>query len=393
MTKQQKKMCEWMLEFHELCKRKKITYFLIGHQLLFAAQKTTLHGYEIDVAMYLKDWKKLTAYAATDNQFEIESVMDQGRFPGCYYRFINKNTLFLDLEKYGTLAKPGIGINVHILRMQRKTSRLLAFLEKGMEDIASGKYSFQMFIVKILELLKGNEGVGKYIESLLRKSSAKSMTVETELKEPYSTVCKFEKSFWSEKTTVNLEGMLLTTTKNYREYLIQRYGENWEKCNPEINKENYLCVVSTELPYEKYMNEINKNNYITKSFIKTWKAYRKEYKDFQPLVAKEQEGWEKTMFLAGERYRLWKKYMPLKEEILTLFEEEQYDEAELLLQDYMQVLNKYLKMNIVVCFDEEILDIVKKLYELYGKISMVRAIEEHVLEEDLKPIQADWQVG
>lgn len=391
MTRQQNKLCELMLEFNALCEKVGANYYLIGPQLLHAARDGVLHGYEMDVAMFYKDWEKVEKRIHSDENREIESVLDHGKLMGCFFRYVDKNTLLLDLDRYGMLAKPGIGIHVHIIRVPRKKSKILAFLEQGMQDCFVKKCSFARVVVKIGRVFIGRDQFDSSVLQLLKTVRAKDDDSVTELREPGNACIRFEPGYWREKTTVTVAGMNLCTVKNYQYYLSQRYSKNWIKAKSDAVLENYRCVFSATLPYAKYMTRINQERLITQAFLKRMHRYSSGYQEYKKLQAAESEGWDKSIFFSGERFRLWKKYMPLKARILSLYEAGQLDEVELLLTDYLTVLNKYLKMNMVMCFDSDLLDVVKKLYLMYGKKAIVQKINRYVLKEDLQPIEVTWR--
>ena len=173
-------------------------------------------------------------------------------------------------------------------------------------------------------------------------------------------------------------------------YLIGRYGKTWRKTKPKIDIETYRCIFSDSLPYARYMEVIEREGLLTEEFSKMSREYGPRYNEFRQMEKTENDGWEKTMFVTGERYRLWKKYMPQMDTIRKLYKEDRFDELEIVLSDYIAILRKYLKKNIVVCFDEELLDIVRVLFLKNGNNAIVNKIDKYVLDEDLYGIVKTW---
>ena len=390
MTGQQNKLCELMLEFHELCEKKKAVYYLIGPQLLHAAKDGVLHGYEMDVAMLYKDWEKIAKQITPGGNREIESLADHGNLPGCYFRYVDKNTLLLDLDRYGVLAKPGIGINVHIIRIPRKKSKVLTYLEEGLEETHATKRTHPGKLVKVLRTV-AHDLFDQKMMRLFITVRARSLDGPTELREPGKHVCTFEPGYWENRTTVKVGGLTLYTVENYQQYLAKRYGRAWAKRQTDAALETFRCIFNTNVPYAKYMALIERDQLVTKKLLSRMNQFKEGNAKYQKLKREENSGWERSMVFSGERFRLWKKYMPLKEQILSLYEAGHLDEVELLLTDYLTVLEKYLKMNMVMCFDSDILDVVKQLYLTYGKKPIVQKINHYVLKEDLLPIRATWR--
>lgn len=394
MTPQQNRLCELMLEFHTLCEKNGIPYYLVGPQLLHAAQDQKFYGYEIDVAMFWEDWMKIVPLIQENGARETESVLDRGNLPCCYFRYVDRNTLLLDLDRYGMLTKPGIGIHIHIIRNIRKKERLLSFLETGMEDSLLRRFSFARAAVGIMRTFMGRSGFAKLMMSLLKMNSARASALEdaAKLHEPGSIRCVFRPDDWTKRSVVTLAGMKLYTVKGYKKYLIQRYGKGWAKRKTDAVKEGSRCIFSPILPYKAYLTEIKNKNLITKDFLKRTRRYRQKYEKFQKMKKAERLGWEKSIFFSSERFRLWKKYMPLKEQILSLYQAGRLDEVELMLTDYLTALNKYLKLNMVVCFDRDLLNVIMGLYKVYGRKALVRKIKRCVLPEDLEPIVVTWKM-
>lgn len=395
MTRQQQKLCELMLEFHRLCDNEGVAYYLIGPQLLHAAQGGAMHGYEMDVAMFRKDWARIAKWAKQSKRIVLEGVRNGGNLPGCFYRFVDKNTLLLDLDRYGVLAKPGTGIHIHIIRSRRKKENFLRLLEKGMNDASAHRLSLASSLVVPLRAVMGRKRFGEWAVSLLKTvgASKKDLRSATELYEPGDHLGVFEPGFWAERTTVRLENMHLYTMSGYTDYLKQRYGAKWRTCPTDAVKETYRCVFSNTLPYAKYMARLKSEGLVTRQFRRRLRRYAAGERTYQPMKNREQDGWDRSIFFSEERFRLWKKYMPLKEQILSLYDRGELDAVELMLSDYMSVLNRYLAKNMVMCFDRDLLNIVKGLYLTYGNAAKARKIDKYVLPADLKPIVPTWRTA
>ena len=387
MTRQQEKLVDMLIQFHNICEENGLIYYLIGNQLLFAAQNGAVHGYEADIAMYEEDWIGLQNIAENMDGIEFETVTDGGKLPGCYFRYIDKNTLLLDLDYYGVYSKPGIGLNIYIIRRGTLRARFLAVMERIMshravypERIGSKVYSF-------FERLIGEEYYRNWLAEMEKKARSKNRVKRSRLKEAYTGGCGFAPDFWKERTVIALGGHSFYTVRRYKEYLKKRFARNWRETEAENAKQTYRCLFSEELPYKNYMEAIQTEELLPPDFMKRCKRYIKRAERFKEMSKKEKEGWEKTMFAVGDRFRLWKKYMPQKDMIRELFQEQKYDEAELVLRDYINVLEKYMELGMVICFDPEFLEFVKKLYAINGHNEIVTYIDKNVLSEDLVPIE------
>ena len=390
MKQQQLKMCELMGNFHNLCEIEGVNYYVIGPQLLSAVQGKGISGYEIDVAMRECDWRVIKESAHKEDIIEIESITDGGNLPGCYYRFVDTKTLLLDLDRYNVLAKPGIAINIHIIRTVRKKTRILGLLERGMEAISKRKWCKSRVVVTMCKALMGPKCFYSKVEQLLVTVAAKNLNNQTKLREPYSLARIYPKKIWNNRVKISIGDNEYYTLSNYKKYLSIRYGSKWETCKPHIFKETYKCIFSSDIPYKDYLDGIHQKGLLSRKFLKQVVEYTKEYKLYEKMHKTEKAGWDKTLFVAGDRFSLWKTYMPKKEYIMDLFQAQKYDEVELLLEEYIKVIEKYLTYNIVVCFDRDLLNIVKQLYIKNGLLGVADQIDQYVLEEDEEPIQVTW---
>lgn len=386
MTEQQEKLVSILVQFHNICEEIGAKYYLIGDQLLFAAQNNSIHGYEVSVAMFDFDWTCLQNALPKMDNIEIESVDDSGNMPGCYLRYVDKNSLLLDLDYYGVYSKPGIALNIYIIRSDRIKTRFLSYIENLMSFQAKHPRNVRTKIYNLFVSIVQNTRYTGWLSKMEKTVRAKTSDNRTILKEAYGNMCSFPPGFWNKRTMVSFMGYSLYTVAQYKKYLTKRYGNDWRTANPKNARETYRCLFSSILPYSVYMETIGKEHMISSSFIETNRRYINKYEHFKEMAERENEGWNKTMFAAGERFRLWKKYMPLKGQLERLMEEKRYDEAELILKDYINVLQKGMKIGIVICFSSDFLDYVKQIYTINGQNDKVEFIEKNVLPEDLKPI-------
>ena len=91
------------------------------------------------------------------------------------------------------------------------------------------------------------------------------------------------------------------------------------------------------------------------------------------------------MLFIGNRFTLWKKYVPVKEEIRSLLESGRHDEAFLILKDYFDLFKKYLKKGKVMYFDEDCWQIASRLWTECGYGELVE--EAEALMEITSPVE------
>lgn len=392
MTKQQEKMVDMLMGFHSICEQNNIWYYLIGNQLLFAAQNGSIHGYEVEVAMFASELEKLQKVLEKERHTEIEfeTVADLGNMPGCYLRYVNRNTLLLNLDYFDMYAKPGIAICIYVIRDQSGAAKKLASYERGMRDLSRMEHSVAARRVMSMKNSRGAQEFAGFLSELEKSVRSHNPDAGTSLKEVGGGFCTFPPGFWKKRTRITFMGRSFYTVENYAAYLRKRFGLMWSGASPNIPKETYRCMFSAQLPYGKYMEAIHAGGVVTPEFREQCRKFVADSAVLEAMTKEEAAGWRKSMFAAGERFRLRKKYMPVKERVQELMDRQCYDEAELILNDYIQTLETYAKDGVIICFDRDILAMVIKIYEINGQTDRADTIREKVLPEDLEPIEVTW---
>lgn len=387
-----------MNEFDAICRKHSLNYYMVGNQLLYAARNESHHGYGVSVAMFDKDWKKFCALKEVEEnpEREIESILDGGRMPGCYYRYVAADTLLLDMGCFHAFKKPGICVNVHIFRNNSKSSRLLSKYEQGMSDEFANKKTKASFLYRTVRKIMGEQKCTHYLNRLLQESAAKSSKASVWLREPELGIHKYRKGFWKDSTQISIlvpEVEVQPETASDPEYYLEKvYGPEWKDVCPVEHKQTYQVITSTTLSYKIYMKSITEKEMVSDRLLNSLGQYNDLMDHFMELDEIEKTTWQQTMFAAGERVRLYKKYMPVKKRLLALMEEGKTDELEMALKDYLLTIDSYLKYGVVICFDPDIFRLVLELYSLNGQKKKALLLEEGVKPEDLEPICFENQV-
>ena len=390
MTKLQKSLLELAYKIHIMCEKKSLNYYMVGPELLFSVRDNTIKGYELDLAMFLKDWECLQETIKKDESLEIESILDGGQMPGCYFRIVNRHTLFLDLDRLGFFVKNGIAVNIHIIRNSGEKADALSRIEKGMEYFCKNEKTPERRSYQTMRTLMGKSKCHEKIMNMMRETAANKAGNNKEVREPDLGVCLFSENIWKKAAVISVSGVELKTVSDQENYFQCVYGENWDTEEPFFNRKSFKCIFSDTISYKSYLE----NPLVTETLDRIEKgeylAYAKKQAVYETMRENEEEGWDKTLFLARERYRLWKKYMPIKGELLDLAKIREYDELIFILEDYMNEMEKYLEKDIVICFDADILSVMKEIYIYLEQQDIAQKITECVLEEDLKPIEVTW---
>ena len=81
------------------------------------------------------------------------------------------------------------------------------------------------------------------------------------------------------------------------------------------------------------------------------------------------------------RFKLWQKYMPMKDEIVSMHEKGDYDALAKVLKEYMYDMELCEEKELGLCFDEDILNITLDVYRHNGDAEHAEALNKLVPPE------------
>lgn len=120
MTDIQAILVELAAEIDEISKENHLTYYLDGKTLRDAMRKG---GFETDepeleLLMPAKDAVSLMHILKDRGRPDryLESMMTNGKFPGVFLHYGNRNTLDFNTTQFGMYENHGICVTIHILR-------------------------------------------------------------------------------------------------------------------------------------------------------------------------------------------------------------------------------------------------------------------------------------
>ena len=93
------------------------------------------------------------------------------------------------------------------------------------------------------------------------------------------------------------------------------------------------------------------------------------------------------LFLTRDRFTLWRKYMPEKQRLLSLFEEGERETLLREMEPYFAATARNWKNGLVLCFDKELMDMALVLLEESGKGRYAAELRSNVIPQHLKPIK------
>ncbi|MBC5689811.1 hypothetical protein H8S37_12880 [Mediterraneibacter sp. NSJ-55] len=396
MTREQGVVLSLLDEIDEICDETGIKYYLIEHQLHNALLQKGISGYSADVAMSWKDFSVFRAYIQNYKKGarEFEGLENNRKMPGLFYRYVDSRTLLLDLDYAQAYTKFGIAVNIHIIQKESKLFRALSFADRcirigGSRNVLDSKKKKAVYAgIKALQKIMPHvwqKGLHKLFEkNCWTGENGQKPTILADILWGAVLPGNFNQGIQK----IWLSGHLYHTVKSPEAYMERRYGAGWRTKKLSPPAESYMVSTNPYVPYKEFMEQayIKKMN---RKFYKDRRRFLRVFKnEFKEYDAKEKEGW-KYLFAAEARIQCWKKYMPVKEELLRKWEEGKQDEVMLELEDYRVAVGEYKNSAMVPCFDPDIWYMYMTWLQENRWDALAVELERKVWKEHLQPIRTE----
>lgn len=398
MTETQKVLCTLLDEIDELCQKNELDYFL-GYETALHAYRS--HKFEnpttyITILMPLKDMLKLRELIHNENRpdREIDSIYDNDFYPNLTFRYSDKNSLYLNLNESLNMGfkSHGLFIKICVLRRHHKSFKrsIMRFFEYGWV-YSNPDYYTGMLRRKIIKktaeiLIKISRPLYKKILIDLFESTQKSIDYNQKLifRSMYGHVTRFPENTFNEKQYVEFEGRKYPIPADAEKYFKAIYHRGWEEHQFKDKRVRENFIVDPRLPYNVFLDHINENNIsldFKESNLREKKARYAARMTNKPI----NKAW-KYALRTGARFKMWEHYMPLKDEIIRLYKDENWDALREILSDYHDTIMEFNEQKMVVFFDREIFDIYKALLVYDGHPALAERLERRIPECHLNPI-------
>lgn len=368
-------------EVNEICKMNNLHYFLADKNVLSAYRKGAFieNITSIEIAMPLKDAKLFREYVLRDKKDRVvDSLYDNDMFPALFFRYSDVSSTDIDLRQSLGFSSYGVYVDIKILRKKpsKYVQTLLNFFEKGwISNHPNYLYTPSRRYIKTLsKIFIGlfRTTYKKVLLFLFEKSqnntslSDKLFFIEVPFLDPPERKYTFKKGLFSEQIFIPLENIHVSVPRNVERYLNDLYGKKWRDINTDTSlSQNIRVIVDANLPYRFYLEELREQSKTfpsRKVFDKEIEAHKKTL-DFNKLI---DDAWL-IVKRTGIRFAMQKRYMPLKNQIIELYESKKWEELEIILSDYDDMVIEYQKKNLGIAFDKEILEIYLSLLKHQGR--------------------------
>lgn len=401
----QKKLLELLDEVENICKVNDIDYFLSDHLAYYAC---TDHLYpdnfcDATIMMRTDDFNAFIDIVNKQNNPDrcIESWLNNPTYAGFSARYVNKNSLMLDVPYIHRYKEYGLSVNIDVIRYAPKgrlRRKALSLYEKGWEaNHKQGKKTRGIksllcaAVVRFQTLLIGKKRMAKRLFNMFisHYSSADYLTKPKCFIRRFNSKRKcFSAELFRETGYGEIEGKKYRVSSKCNKYLTELYGHGWirRKKVPTGRKPSIWTIIDPVAPYRLFLDELKNHNDINLKGVlshrQSMTKINKVKRENRVYISKY---WD-TLFRTGDRFYLWEKYMPIKDELVEAYNNENFEELSLMLSEYRELIYKYYKKGLGLCFDPDILEMQIELYIMEGKQKYADKVAKLVPEQHLKPI-------
>ena len=290
----------------------------------------------------------------------------------------------------------GLFIKICVLRRHHRSLKrsIMRFFEYGWVYSNPDYYTGMLrrkIIKKSAELLiKISRPLYKKILIHLFESTQKNIKYDQKLifRSMYGHVSRFPEDTFSEKKYIDFEGRQYPIPADADKFFKAIYHHDWEehKFKDKRVRENF--IVDPRLPYDVFLNHVKENN-IDFSFKENNMRVKKARYAARVTNKPVNKAW-KYVLRTGARFKMWEQYMPLKKEIIRLYNEENWDALREILSDYHDIVMEFNEDKMTVFFDREIFDIYKELLIHDERPGLAERLERRIPECHLEPIDIQF---
>ena len=367
MDSNQNKLLNLLQEIHDVCEKLNILYVLGG----VTAEEADVFGtlapdrYTAVVYMTLKDFCEFKRYISYNKEEEriIEGLDINSRFPGFFFRYVDKNTTYYDYNFGNTYICNGINVRIEILRKyySPKKQKKLVNRERG---FAFNSYRYNRKISSKSNALKISTGfklffARKKIAKKLYSDCMDKYMITKEFVPCYGVynrkrtkLVKYPTYLLTGRRKVNFEGHELFVPKDISMHTNIVLGRAVVSTSYEpIN--NSTVVISDITPYEDYIKDLRGRQKIAA----LRKKIRVADKMHGAVTYHIRKDW-KIMEAVNARLDMINLYMPKKSEIIELYHKGDFETLTSVFEVYDSTVKEHLLLaKKTLFFDKDIYDI------------------------------------
>ena len=390
-------------EIDTICKLQRLNYYVVDDALKLMLLDHTIENNlrEVSVVMLKPDFDLFREYIEKQGiaNRSIEGIDNNPNMPGYYYRYVATNTLFLNLSHINAFKNFGYCITIYVPMdddIQPNESKKIRFYDRKMRaNITNVYYSEknrkQVKNARVTRRLMGDNMYTRNINRLLCNYGLKDSNNSSYIQFLVGTKRIFPKGTFGAPQTIEYKGHKFYTVGDLEGYFESRYKSELSKevLRP-IRKIGYDFYCHTGVANKEFMDTLKKEKLFGAVFFDNRQKHlslTKEYKVYDMPKKDCINIWRRN----GERFKLWKYYIPHKEEIINMYNKGEFELLEEYLRYYIKDLLFYRKKNLGLCFDYDILMITLETIKASEKLNvteyeidaMYNLVPEEHLHEDI----------
>ncbi len=266
-------------DIDEICKQKKLKYYMIGGTLLGAVRHKGFIPWDddIDLVMYRDDYNKLINYIITDSKYSEKYFVQTFKTDKYYTRYIAKirlnNTTLIESYLEKSQSNNGIYIDIFPLDYSKRNNSLgLKFrgyiirwlfayktLRNGINITNSKTKKFIRFCFRWITFLIPQKFVNWLFDYVCTKDNKKDCKYTTNFASHFKWKKQmFLNEVYGEGKKLEFEGYLFNAPNNYEEILKRLYGNNYMELPPKDKQITHKIIKLDFGPYNfEEESEIN----------------------------------------------------------------------------------------------------------------------------------------
>lgn len=388
---------EILCRLNSICRDNGIRLFLNSSTALAACRDGELYDFP-KVFIDIRDAMKLHRLVEADNLLGIVSMLNDENhtapefritYPGSldfsYYRYLKGGCCELSVRLSFICHIPDGKGELTGYKVRRELCREYLQTDAGTDSESGASRKRRAFrlaaniYIRTKEKLKGR---GRFNADMFRTYVRQYSGYAGKVMLDGS---RYRADFFDEVAEVTLCGETFSIPGRCEEYFSSLYGKNWfshtfKKYTEDANR--FRDGEHSLEDFLRYIPELDFDEYRTA--LSEYDSFRGEYEKYDAVM----KHCYALLMRTHYRFTLWQKYMPLKEELLSLYEKKKYEQLEEILGDYLQKLNECRKERLGLCFDDDIFEIALDLLRIAGKSKKyIRTLRKLVPEAHRMPIR------
>ncbi len=389
MTDIQNRLFELLCDLDAICKQENIPYYLIRETAQAAVMEQGFfpNCRQATVAMYPKDAIRFAKAVKKQKRADriVDSMRSNRHYPEFNMRYGDPTTLMF--QAYDEKKRiPCLSVTIEMIcPMPKRLGVIPKVLRKGWKVCCTPIEKFNGKAYRAAAAIcHGAMAVGRSAFSRLlfwmwaccysKKSSSKRFVIGSGGKFLYAT------KLLKNPGTVTFEGRAFPTFSNVQEYVTLTYGQKLASANVSGGSR----IMSVRIPYQKYLDTLNAKMDMEKVY-----KDKAEYDAIQGKVSSYNRKINRYYDIVARterRFALYEQFMPMKDKILQMRKDEDFEGLNELLYPYRSEIYGFYKKKLGLCFDKEIFDITMELLERENRQDYVRKVRAMVPHEHWKPM-------